>query len=163
MPERRGARVAGHPVHPMLVTLPVGLWTFSLVADVMLWLGSGAIWRDLALHALGVGLVGALVAAVPGFIDFLTITNAKVRALAVAHMVSMLVVVGLFAVSFWLRWIGTLGLLPVGVSALGLALLGIGAWLGGEMVFVHGQGMAPGATSTNDSHDESGLPRRRVA
>jgi uncharacterized membrane protein len=162
MPERRSARFGGHPLHPALVGLPIGLLTFSLAADVVRWLGGGTIWRELALYTLGAGIAGALIAAVPGFIDYLGITDVKVRDIALAHMATMLAVVGIFAFSFWLRWIGTMGALPAGVSALGLTLLGIGAWLGGEMVFVHGQGMSD-PERTGDSRDETGSRRRRVA
>ena len=162
MPER-GARFGGHPVHPALVSLPIGLWIFSLLADVVRGLGGGPVWRDLALYTLGAGIVGALIAAVPGFIDYLTITDARVRDIAVAHMVTMLVVLGVFASSFWLRWIGTLSALPVALSVLGVALLGVGAWLGGEMVFVHGQGMAAHPRRKIDSREETGPPRSRVA
>lgn len=160
MPER-GVRFGGHPLHPALVSLPIGLLTFSLVADLVRWLGGGSVWRDLAFYTLGAGILSAVIAAVPGFIDFLTIADARVRDIAVAHMATMLVALGVFAFSFWLRWIGTTGALPVGVSALGLTLLGIGAWLGGEMVFVHGQGMADSALKNR--REETSHPRRRVA
>jgi len=161
MPER-GVRFGGHPLHPALVSLPIGLLTFSLAADLVRWLGGGSIWRDLAFYTLGAGILSAVIAAVPGFIDFMTITDARVRDIAVAHMATMLVVLGVFAFSFWLRWIGTTGALPVGVSALGVALLGIGAWVGGEMVFVHGQGMAADPWK-DDAREETDPPRRRVA
>jgi uncharacterized membrane protein len=162
MPER-GARFGGHPLHPALVSLPIGLWTFSLAADLVHWLGGGSIWQDLALYTLGSGIVGAVIAAVPGFIDYLTITDSRVRDIAVAHMATMLVVVGVFAVSFWLRWTGTVGVLPVGVSALGVALLGIGAWVGGEMVYVHGQGMAADPLWEGGPRKETGPSQRRLA
>ena len=162
MPER-GARFGGHPLHPALVGLPIGLWIFSLVADIVRGLGGGPIWGDLALYTLGAGIVGALIAAVPGFIDYLSITDARVRDIAVAHMVTMLVVLGVFASSFWLRWIGTLSALPVALSVLGVALLGVGAWLGGEMVFVHGQGMAAHPRRKIDSREVTGPPRSRAA
>ena len=162
MPER-GARFGGHPVHPALVSLPIGLWIFSLAADVVRGLGGGPVWRDLALYTLGAGIVGALIAAVPGFIDYLSITDARVRDIAVAHMVTMLVVLGVFASSFWLRWIGTLSAVPVALSVLGVALLGVGAWLGGEMVFVHGQGVAAHPRRKIDSREETGPPRSRAA
>jgi uncharacterized membrane protein len=162
MPER-GARFGGHPVHPALVSLPIGLWTFSLAADLVHGLGGGSIWRDLALYTLGAGIVGAVIAAVPGFIDYLTISDGRVRDIAVAHMATMLVVLGVFAVSFWLRWTGTMGALPVAVSALGVALLGIGAWVGAEMVYVHGQGMVADPLWKGHPREGTSPSRRRVA
>jgi len=155
---RDGARIAGHPLHPILVTLPLGLCTFSFVADLVRGLGAGGpVWGTVALYTLGGGIVGMVVAAGPGLIDFFTITDARVRDIAVAHMVAMVTVLGLFAFSFWLRWIGTVGLLPFVVSTAGIILLGVGGWLGGEMVFVHGMGMKPAAASQDKA------ARRRAA
>jgi uncharacterized membrane protein len=95
-----------------------------------------------ALWAIAGGVVGALVAAVPGFIDYLTITDTRVRDIAFAHSVTALFVVGLYALSFRMRWYGDYGWLPVAVSAVGLVLVALVGWLGGEMVYVHGMGMA---------------------
>jgi len=154
------ASVAKHPLHPMLVAVPIGLWVFSLVADLIYHLGWGQpVWKDVAFYCIGGGIVGALLAAVPGFIDFLSITVANVRAIGVYHMVVNLTAVAIFAVSFWLRWTGTAGFLPVGVSLVGLVVLGLGGWLGGELVFVHQMGVTPPeeAASTKRRSD------RRVA
>jgi uncharacterized membrane protein len=142
-----GARIKGHPIHPMLVGFPIGLCALSFVADVIrLFAGGRPVWFDVALYAIAGGVIGALLAAVPGFVDYLSITDARVRDIAFAHMVTALFVVALFGMSFWLRWGGDAGYLPVAVSAAGLVLLGVAGWLGGEMVFVHGMGMDGSAT-----------------
>jgi uncharacterized membrane protein len=153
-----GARIAGHPVHPMLVGIPIGLCTFSVFADVIRLFGSGKpVWFDVAFYAIAGGILGALLAAVPGFVDYLSITNDRVRDIAFAHMITALFVVALFGVSLWLRWHGDQGLLPVAVSGVGLVLLGLAGWLGGEMVFVHGMGVdTSAARSVRDA-------RRKVA
>jgi uncharacterized membrane protein len=151
------ARIKGHPIHPMIVGVPIGLCTFSFVADLIRMSGvGGAAWFDVALYAMAGGIVGALIAAVPGFIDYLFITDARVRDIAFAHMVSALFVVAIFGFSLWLRWGGDLGYLPIGVSLVGLILLGVVGWLGGEMVFVHGMGMDASAT-------RGGQTRRKAA
>jgi uncharacterized membrane protein len=148
-----GARIGGHPIHPMLVGIPIGLCTFSLVADLIRLLGSGKpVWFDLAFYAIAGGIIGALVAAIPGLIDYLSITNDRVRDIALAHMVTALFVVVLFGVSLWVRWQGDHGILPVALSAVGLILLGLVGWLGGEMVFVHGMGMD--ASQARDARQE---------
>ena len=142
-----GARIAGHPIHPMLVGIPIGLCTFSFFADLIRLFGSGkAIWFDVAFYAIAGGILGALLAAVPGLVDYLSITNERIRDIAFAHMITALFVVGLFGLSFWLRWHGGQGFLPVAISGVGLVLLGLVGWLGGEMVFVHGMGMDTSAT-----------------
>ena len=138
-----GARIGRHPIHPMLVAIPIGLCTFSFFADLVRLTRLGtSTWFDVALWAIAGGVVGALVAAVPGFFDYLTITDARVRDIAFAHSVTAVLVVGLYALSFRMRWYGDQGWLPVAVSAVGLVLLALVGWLGGEMVYVHGMGMA---------------------
>src|SRR6185295_8785585 len=98
------ASIAKHPIHPMLVALPIGLWIFSLVSDViylMKW--GGGVWNDVAFYTMAGGVVGALIAAVPGFVDFLSIKNDQVRTIAIWHMGINLAVVALYAFNLWLR------------------------------------------------------------
>src|SRR2546423_6522475 len=70
------ASMGRHPIHPIIIPFPIALWIFSLVADVIyLWRGN-AVWRDyVAFYALLGGIVGAVVAAVPGVVYWLSITN----------------------------------------------------------------------------------------
>ena len=71
------ASIKGHPLHPILVALPIGLWIFSMVNDLIFKLGNGPVWNDVAFYTLAGGIVGALLAALPGLIDLLAIENAK--------------------------------------------------------------------------------------
>jgi uncharacterized membrane protein len=70
------ASLGRHPVHPMFIPVPIALWVFSLVADVIyLWRGN-PVWRDyVAFYTLMGGTLGAAVAAVPGFIDWLALAQ----------------------------------------------------------------------------------------
>lgn len=136
------ASIGRHPIHPMLVGIPIGLWAFSIVADLVYVAGwGGPTWKEVARYCIGGGIVGAVLAAVPGVADFTSISDRRVRKIAVTHMIVNLIAVGLFSLSFWLRVRDPLGGLPVVVSGLGLLLLGLGGWLGGELVFVHGMGV----------------------
>jgi uncharacterized membrane protein len=141
------ARIAGHPVHPVLVGIPIGLCTFSLFADIIRLTGLGKlVWFDLALYAIAGGIVAALVAAIPGLVDYLTVTDSRVRDLVFAHVIAALFVVAVFGWSLWERLEGNHGLGPVAISVVGVLLLGVVGWLGVEMVFVHGIDMdAPAA------------------
>lgn len=134
------ASVAKHPIHPMLVVFPIGLWVFSLVSDLIFVLGSGnAVWNDLAYYTMAGGLVGALLAALPGLIDFLSLAEPRVKKIGTWHMIPNLLAVALFAVSLWLRTRTAPGdSLPIALSVIGIALIGLSGWLGGEMVYVHG-------------------------
>jgi uncharacterized membrane protein len=135
------ASIRNHPIHPMLVAVPIGLWLFAVVADLVHLLGGGPTWKDVARYTIGGGIVGALLAAVPGLVDLTTISDRKVRRVALIHLTVNLVAVAAFAVSFWLRLGDPLGGIPALVSLAGLILLGVGGWLGGELVFVHGMGV----------------------
>ena len=100
---RTAANIAGHPIDPMLVTIPIGLWLFSFVCDLIFHLGNNAPeWTTVALYTMGGGIVGALLAAVPGLIDLLSLP-AEPRQTALWHMAINLTIVVIYIVNFWLR------------------------------------------------------------
>jgi len=139
------ASIAGHPIHPMLVPFPIGLFIFSFVCDLIFIWGSGnAVWSTVALYTMGGGIIGALLAAVFGLIDLLSLAPSKAKTIGIWHMVVNLTVVAIFVVSFVLRMGGaSQARLPILLSLIGVALLAVSGWLGGEMVFVHGVAAAP--------------------
>jgi uncharacterized membrane protein len=134
------ASIKGHPLHAMLIPLPIGLWIFSIISDLIFKFGyGGAVWNDVALYTLGGGTIGALIAAVPGFLDFTDINNPKTRTIAIWHMRINLAAVVLYAVNFWLRMHRAPGdNLPIVLSVVGIVLIMISGWLGGELVYVRG-------------------------
>jgi uncharacterized membrane protein len=137
------ASIAGHPIHPMLVPIPIGLFVFSLVADIAVYLGWVGAWPAVALYCIGGGIVGALLAAVFGFIDLLSLRDDRAKKIGTAHMVINLVVVALYIVNFWLRWQGQpLAGAPGTLSIVAILLLLASGWLGGHMVYVHGVAVA---------------------
>jgi uncharacterized membrane protein len=136
---RTPANIAGHPIHPMLVTIPIGLWIFSFVCDLAFVFGRGApAWSTVALYTMAGGIVGALAAAVFGFIDLLSLPP-EPRRTALVHMTINLIVVVLYLVNFWFRR-GT----PdnpggfVWLSLVSIGLLVVSGWLGGKLVYVLG-------------------------
>jgi uncharacterized membrane protein len=143
---RTPASIAGHPIHPMLVMLPVGLFIFSLLCDLIALISDVPdTWHLVALYTMVGGFIGALIAAMPGFIDFLSITNERVRKIAIMHMAFNLVAVTLYGVNIWLRVNGEDATgTPLLLSLLGVGLLGISGWLGGSMVYRHGVGVNAG-------------------
>ena len=138
------ASIARHPLHPILIPLPIGLWVFSVVADLVYLAGwGGPAWKTTAWYTMGGGIVGALLAAVPGPIDFFSITDRRAGRVALLHLICNVAALVLFATSFLLRLRDPLGGLPVVVSAVGVLVLAVGGWMGGELVFVHGMGVKP--------------------
>jgi uncharacterized membrane protein len=122
----------------MLIPIPLGLWVFSFVCDLLFVFGTGvSLWFTLAFYTMIGGLIGAVLAAIPGFIDMLSLSGSRKR-IALFHMTINLVVVALYAFNIGLRISGSeQNTVPVILSAIAVALLGVSGWLGGHMVYVY--------------------------
>lgn len=134
------ASFKGHPLHPVLIPLPIGLWIFSLISDLIFKFGyGGAVWNDVAFYTIAGGIVGALVAALPGFVDLTSLTNPKTKSIGIWHMLINLLAVAVYCVNFWLRMHRAPGdNLPIALSIAGVVLITVSGWLGGELVYVRG-------------------------
>jgi uncharacterized membrane protein len=151
------ATVAKHPVHPMLIPFPIALWIFSLASDLISLFGfGGPVWKDIALYTMVGGIVGGLAAAVPGYIDYRSLSDPVIVRVAQMHMIINVGLIVLFTINAGLRIMyGTEALLPVFLSVLGVAALGVSGWLGGKLVYVQGVAVQPERESTG--------PKRRAA
>jgi uncharacterized membrane protein len=134
------ASISSHPVHPVLIVLPLGLWVFSLFCD-LLYLGGGEAgnWSKLALYTMVGGFVGALTGVVlAGFVDVRLLADRKVKRTGLTHLNLTLIVVALYAVNIWLRISDPASLaIAIVLSGIGLGMLAVASWLGGEMVRGH--------------------------
>jgi uncharacterized membrane protein len=133
------ATVLGHPLHQVLVTFPIGVFGFAAVCDVGRALargrGSARSWYTAAQRAIGAGLVGALAAAPFGLIDFLAIPRrTRAKSVGLEHALGNACVGGLFLASYLLRKKSRAPSVATALSTAGLALAGVTAWLGGELV-----------------------------
>lgn len=142
---RTPASVGKHPIHPMLVVFPIGLWIFSLICDLIgLSVAAPAVWRTVAFYTMVGGLIGALAAAVPGVIDLLYYKGGAppVKKIALTHMTINLTVVVLYVVNIWLRTSSQESMkLPIILSVIGVGMITVSGWLGGQMVHVYGVGV----------------------
>ena len=151
------ASIGGHPIHPMFIPFPIALWVFSLVADIVyLWRGN-PVWKNwIAFYALLAGIIGAVIAAVPGFIDWLSIKDRSVVKVANWHARLNVIALLIFSASFFLRTatgVAMTGLsytTPSIESATGMVLICISGWLGGQMVFKHGVAVDTGTAVAPD-------------
>jgi uncharacterized membrane protein len=142
------AKMMGHPIHPILVPFPLGLLTTSVIFDVVHLLAGGPRWAEISFWMIAVGVVGGLLAAVFGLIDWLGIpSGTRAKAIGLAHGLSNVLMVALFASSWLLRAgaPGDPGILAIVLSFLGVGLASFGGYLGGELVFRMGIGVAEGA------------------
>jgi uncharacterized membrane protein len=159
------ASIMGHPIHPMLIPFPIALWVFSLIADLIYLLGGNAAWKDwIAFYALAGGIIGAAAAAVFGIIDWLSIKDRVVKRTADWHARLNVIALLIFAASFYLRttggssWTGGSLTIPIALSVVGVILITISGYLGGELVFKHGVAVNP----QNDNEAEA-ANKARVA
>jgi uncharacterized membrane protein len=144
--------IAGHPVHAMLVTIPIGLWVFTLTSDVVFAATGDGRWEATAFFTLAGGIAGALLAAVPGLFDLLGLHEPQERRIGVIHMSLNLAIVIVQLINFALRV--TLQAdtnLTLALSALAVAALLVSGWLGGQLVHVFGV--------TQPGHPSSQLPQ----
>jgi uncharacterized membrane protein len=123
----------------MLVTVPIGLWVFSLVCDIVFVSTADPQWQTTAYLTLGGGIIGALLAAIPGLIDLLALREGVERRTGLLHMTLNLAVVGIQGVNFWIRTLPEHNVAVVlGLSVIAVAALVISGWLGGHLVHVLG-------------------------
>jgi len=127
------------PISQLIISLPIGLWLFSLGADLMYRSGRGpASWDDVAFFTMFAALVVALLTAVPGFIDELA---GAIRRGARSGWIQLnLAIVALYAVNLCLRAYAPSALLPICMSITGLVLLVVSGWLGGELLHARDAG-----------------------
>lgn len=140
-------RILGHPIHRMLIAFPMGLLATAAIFDVI-YLASGSMaWATASMYLIGAGVVGGLLAAVFGAIDWLYIPDAtRAKRVGAVHGVGNVFVVLLFLGSLYIRseYIVPPALAFV-LSFLGVGMAMITAWLGGELVTRLGIGIDVGA------------------
>lgn len=133
----------GHPLHPILVPVPIGAWVASLVFDVVSRTADDAgTFANGAYWLIGVGIVGAVIAALFGLLDLLAIPRGtKAFTTGLTHMTLNLVVVVLFVVNLFLRRGEThesVATLPLALTVIGLLILGASGYLGGKLAYRYG-------------------------
>jgi uncharacterized membrane protein len=124
----------------MLIVFPLGLLATSVAWDICRLATGHASWGMISFWTIVAGVIGALLAAVPGFIDWLGIPqNTRAKTVGLYHMVLNLIVVGLFVISLIARWNTDTGYATAGFGRmfwgwLGVCIALVSGWLGGELV-----------------------------
>ena len=143
------ASIAGHPIHPMLIPFPLALWATSFVVDILYYFLRHTTLLVIAKFMIAAGCIGAVAAAIPGIIDWLSIKNGDVKKVANWHARLNITALVVFAISLFLRmgryseFVGRKLTIPFLLSLVGVILITISGWLGGELVFRYGMGTAP--------------------
>ncbi|HKO54697.1 MAG TPA: DUF2231 domain-containing protein [Thermoanaerobaculia bacterium] len=142
------AKLFGHPIHQMLIVFPLGVLGMALFFDLIAIATSRPALLQASFYMIAAGIVTGLLAAVFGLIDFLAIPGGtRARRIGLLHGVGNVVVVGLFAASWWLRRPApdAPGNAPIVLAALAVAIALVTGWLGGELVDRLGVGVDDGA------------------
>jgi uncharacterized membrane protein len=156
----------GHPLHPIMVTVPIGAWTTSFVFDIAShlvhpagFLVQGALWL------IVVGLGGAVVAGSFGLMDLLAIAEGtKAHRTARIHMSLNLLVTAAYAIGFAWRYHGYHHPAPVparqfALSAVSLAVLAVSGYLGGKLTYKYGVRVAEESTQAEGYSDHAAPTR----
>ncbi len=143
------AQLLGHPIHRMLTVFPVGLMATASAFDFIHLLSDSESMVSAAYWTLSAGLVGALVAAPFGTIDWLALpADARAKRIGAMHGVGYGIVALLYVASWLVRpnSVTPPGSVALALSFLGAGLLVVTGWLGAELVSRLGVGVADRAS-----------------
>jgi len=157
----------------MLIVFPIGLLATAVIFDVVFLVTRNPALTTVSFYMIAAGVIGGLLAAIFGFIDWLALpNNSRAKYIGGWHGVGNVTIVVLFAISWFLRG-GNVNLVPDSLALIlafaGFALALVTAWIGGELVYRLGVGVDPGAnvnapnSLTNESASATGTGTRRTA
>lgn len=149
------ATIAGHPIHPMVVTFPIGCFVAAIVCDIVsIWAGA-VFWAPMATWLILFGLFGALLAAFFGFVDYLTAPmTATAKNIAAWHMTLNIAVIVIFGVACAVRFHDHTSVAGHALTVLGIIVLAISGALGGEVAHQHLVGSQEGEARTPRRSEE---------
>jgi uncharacterized membrane protein len=161
------AKILGHALHPMLVVFPLGLLVTATFFDVAGMVSGYSAWHQAAYWMIGTGTVAGMVAAIPGIIDWIAIPfGTRAKMVGTIHGQINVAVLVLFAIAWLMRRAETTSLnpgwMPVALQVIAVAMGGVSAWLGGELIERLGVGVDEGA-HLNAPSSLSGRPASEIA
>lgn len=140
------ARIAGHPIHPMLVPFPIACFVGTLITDITYWRTANIMWSNFSAWLLAVGLLMGAFAALAGLIDFIGSRRVRAQGPAWPHMLGNILVLLLSLLNAFVHsrdaWTSVV---PTGLilSAVVVMIMMVTGWLGWSMVYRHRVGVAP--------------------
>ena len=142
------AKLFGHAIHPILIVFPLGLLGTSVVFDIIYLIWGSGLMAQVSFWMMTAGIIGGLLAAPFGFIDWMAIPNGtRAKTIGAAHGITNVVVLLFFVASWGMR--SDLPEQPETLASIlsfaGLIVALIGGWLGGELVERLGVGVVEGA------------------
>ncbi|MDX2241964.1 MAG: DUF2231 domain-containing protein [Leptolyngbyaceae cyanobacterium bins.302] len=132
--------IAGHPLHPLIVTFPIAFLTGAFGTDLGYWLTQDPFWARASLWLLGAGFIAGLVAAATGMLDFIKIDRVKKHSAGWIHAVGNIAAMFLTLINWISRWGNPAdAVFPLGIilSTVVALLLGVTGWYGAELIYRH--------------------------
>jgi uncharacterized membrane protein len=145
---RAKATLLGHPIHPMLIVFPLGLFTVSAIFDIIYIATHDGHWADVSCWMIASGIIGGLIAAAFGLIDWLSIPQGtRAKYIGLIHGLSNFAVVVLFIVSWFMRRPNPTAptMMAMMLGWIGIVIALFAGWLGGELVYRLNVGVDHGA------------------
>lgn len=143
------AKILGHAGHQILIVFPLGLLPVAVIFDIVGLFTKNNFWFEMAFYLIAAGLIGGVIAAVFGLIDYLVIpSETRAKRIGLLHGGGNVIVMALFGISWLLRCyqdLHTPSGFAIVLAMLGFVLAGITGWLGGELVDRLGVGVDDGA------------------
>ena len=141
------ASFAGEPIHPMFVHYPIALWTTSVITDLIFYFCRNTSLILISKFLIAAGIVGAILAAIPGLIDWTGITDTAAKKTGNLHLILNVSALILFSASLYLRMknygaplVGFHLKVPFVISVAGWLDMAIAASFGGKLVYQHRMG-----------------------
>jgi uncharacterized membrane protein len=141
---RPTAQIASHPIHPMLVPIPIVCFIGALVSDIVYAVSAEMMWADLSAWLLVVGLIGGVLAGIAGLTDLLGNRLIRAQPPAWPHAIGNIVVLVLAFFNLLIHsrdaWTSVM---PTGLilSIITVLILPVTGWLGWSMVYRYGVGV----------------------
>jgi uncharacterized membrane protein len=136
--------IYGHPVHPMIIVLPLGLLPASVFADLCHHIIDDPTWGSVSFWLMVAGMLSGLAAGSIGFMDWKSLpVGTKARRVGAIHGLTNVLAILVFLASLLLRFGDPSRPSPfaTSVAVIGLFIAFLGGWLGGELVFRLGVGV----------------------
>jgi uncharacterized membrane protein len=143
---RSTASIGGHPLHAMLVPIPITCFIATFLSDLVYWKTAAMQWANISAWLLTVGLIVSVFVATAGLIDFFG--DSRIRALRAAWIHALgnitALILSIFNVFIHSRDAYT-SVVPTGVTLSGIVvlILGITGWNGWTLVYRHRVGVSP--------------------
>ncbi|QBQ55715.1 DUF2231 domain-containing protein [Nitrosococcus wardiae] len=154
--------LAGHPIHPMMVTFPVAYLLGGFATDIAFWWTRDPFWARASLWLIGAGALMGILASLIGMLEFLWVKEIRTHVSSWSHFLAAVMLLAIAAANWQLRIDDpVVALLPWGMflSVITALAVGFAAWLGGDLVFEYRVGIGieedeePSERLTDNEHD----------